>query len=52
MQTLSGIGPSKAEAIIKHRETHGAFPSVDALLNVNGIGQKTLDNFKDKIIAD
>lgn len=52
LQTLSGIGPSKAEAIIKHRDKYGAFPNVDALLNVNGIGQKTLDNFKDDIVAE
>jgi len=52
LQTLSGIGPSKADAIIKYREQHGPFKSVDELVNVNGIGQKTLDNFIEDIVAN
>jgi len=51
LQKLSGIGPSKADAIIKYREQHGPFKSVEELVNVNGIGQKTLDNFIGDIVA-
>ena len=49
LETLKGIGPSKAEAIIKYRTEHGAFQSVDDLVKVPGIGAKTLSDVKDKI---
>lgn len=40
--TISGIGPSKAAAIIAYRDEHGAFRSVEEILNVPGIGETTL----------
>ena len=43
---LSGIGDVKAAAIVEYRERHGNFSSVDELLNVSGIGEKTLDNIR------
>lgn len=49
IQTLNGIGPSKAESIIKYREEHGPFGSVEELLDVPGIGEKTLDQLKEYI---
>ncbi len=38
LDTLPGIGPSRARDIISYREAHGPFPSVDALQQVRGIG--------------
>lgn len=49
IETLSGIGPSKAQAIIKHREENGLFKVPEDLLQVSGIGEKTLQNFIDQI---
>lgn len=49
IQTLSGIGPSKAQAIIKHREENGLFQQPEDLLEISGIGEKTLENFIDQI---
>lgn len=49
IESLSGIGPSKAEAIIQYREEHGMFQSVEDLLEISGIGEKTLENFRDNI---
>lgn len=46
---LTGIGPSKAEAIIKHREDIGKFKNATDLLDVSGIGEKTLEIIKDEI---
>jgi len=50
LETLSGIGPSKAAAIIKYRNKINFFIKKEDLLNVSGIGEKTLENIKDEII--
>ena len=49
LTTLDGIGESKANAIIQYREQHGDFESIDDLLNVKGIGEKTLNNIRQNI---
>lgn len=41
--TIKGIGPKKADAIVAYRDSHGPFKSVDDLLAVKGIGEKTLE---------
>ncbi|WP_245804825.1 helix-hairpin-helix domain-containing protein [Halobacillus hunanensis] len=51
IQALPGIGPSKAEAIIKHREENGLFKKPEDLLDVSGIGEKTLENMLDMILV-
>ena len=48
-QTLPGIGPAKAMAIINYREEFGMFNSVDELTNVSGIGEKTLEKLRDHL---
>jgi competence protein ComEA len=49
LDQLDGIGPAKAAAIIRYREEHGPFRSVDELANVPGIGEKTLAKFRDHL---
>jgi competence protein ComEA len=49
LTTLSGIGPSKANAIIEYREENGMFKSIDELVNVTGIGEKSLEKIQDDI---
>ncbi|UJL44898.1 helix-hairpin-helix domain-containing protein [Virgibacillus sp. NKC19-16] len=49
MESLNGIGPSKAQAIIQYRDEHGLFQTEEDLLEISGIGEKTLDNFRDDI---
>lgn len=46
LQTLPGIGPSKAGAIIEHRNANGPFASVDQLDDVPGIGPSTLNTLR------
>lgn len=49
LQNLSGIGKSKAEAIIKYREQNGNFKNIEELLNVDGIGEKLYEEIKSNI---
>lgn len=49
LESLSGIGPSKASAIIQYRDEHGMFQTVEELMEIPGIGEKTLDNIRDAI---
>lgn len=46
---LKGIGEVKAAAIIKYRNENGGFKSVDELINVSGIGKKTLEKIRDYV---
>ncbi|MEM9891182.1 MAG: ComEA family DNA-binding protein [Actinomycetota bacterium] len=49
LETLHGIGPALAEAIIGWRTDNGPFVSVDQLLEVPGIGPATLDGLADDV---
>lgn len=42
LETLPGVGPVTATAILQWREENGPFTAVDQLLEVSGIGEKTL----------
>ena len=49
LQTLTGIGPSKAAEIISYREKNGEFKKVEDIKNVKGIGESCFEKIKDKI---
>lgn len=49
LQTLNGVGPAKAQSIISYREENGPFTSFEQLLEVRGIGEKTIEQWKDQI---
>ncbi|MDC7717118.1 ComEA family DNA-binding protein [Vogesella sp. DC21W] len=46
LETLKGIGPVKAKAIIDYRAKNGPFKSQADLVNVPGIGEKTVEKLK------
>ncbi len=50
--TLSGIGASKAAAIIAYREENGAFSSISEITNVSGIGESVYSKIKDSICVE
>lgn len=49
LESLPGVGPAIASAIIEHRERIGGFTSVEGLLAVSGIGPAKLDGFRDLV---
>ncbi|MFB6469390.1 helix-hairpin-helix domain-containing protein [Cytobacillus sp. Hz8] len=49
LQTLPGIGPSKAAAIIEYRETNGSFKAIEDLKSISGIGDKTFEKLQESI---
>ena len=50
-QALINIGPSKAAAIVAYRKQHGAFRSADQLAEVKGVGLKTVEKNRDRIVV-
>jgi competence protein ComEA len=51
LDTLPGVGPATAAAIIEHRERAGPFRSVDDLLDVPGIGDAKLAQLRDLVVV-
>ena len=46
LESLPGIGPVIAARIVEYRERHGDFNSLEELIEVNGIGQQTVERLK------
>lgn len=49
LETLPGVGPVTAATIVSHRDEHGSFATVDALVAVNGIGPATLERLREHV---
>lgn len=50
-RVLLNVGPSKAQAIVDYRKEHGAFKSPEQLALVKGIGLKTVEKNRDRIVV-
>ncbi len=49
LDSLPGVGPSTAQAIIQYRESEGSFSAPEDLMKVKGIGKGKFEKLKDKI---
>ncbi len=49
LESLQGIGPAKAKAIIEYREKNGAFAAIDDLAKVDGVGPGILKQIRDAV---
>src|SRR4030042_1028738 len=52
LDALPGIGPDRAKAIVDYRNQNGSFHRTEDLLNVQGIGNTTLDTIRDLITLE
>lgn len=49
LESLPGIGPSKAAAVVRYRKENGQFKNISDIQKVSGIGPKTYAQLKDQI---
>ena len=49
LESINGIGPVKAKAIIDYRNQNGRFKSIEDVDNVKGVGKGTLDKLRDQV---
>ena len=49
LTALPGIGKAYADRIVEYRDKNGPFKKVEDLLNVRGIGEKTLERIRDRV---
>ena len=52
LQSLSGIGETRAKAIIEYREKNGKFQTIEDIKNVSGIGDSTFENIQNDITVN
>lgn len=50
-KAMKGVGVKTARRVVEFREMYGPFPSVDALVEVKGIGKKLLKRNRQRIVA-
>lgn len=51
-QVLNGVGPSKAQSIVRYRESFGQFEALEELEAVKGIGPSIVEKNRDRILLN
>lgn len=49
LEAVKGLGPTKAKAIIIHREANGNFRNLEELDNVKGFGKASIEKLKEEL---
>lgn len=49
LESLTGVGPATARAIVSYRSRRGPFAKIEDLLNIDGIGPKKLESLRDQV---
>ncbi|MCL4316125.1 MAG: ComEA family DNA-binding protein [Gammaproteobacteria bacterium] len=52
LESVQGIGPKKAQAIIEYRQKHGKFKSIDELDKVMGFGKKGIEQLRAQVTVE
>jgi len=52
LETVKGIGPVKAGAVVEHRKYNGPFKKVDDLKETKGFGDKSVDKMRPEVTVD
>jgi len=52
LESLPGIGPALAGRILAYRDQHGPFSTIEELMNVSGIGERTLESLRLLVTVD
>jgi competence protein ComEA len=52
LETVKGLGPTKAQAIVEYRKQHGPFKSVDELVRVPGVKDMTLETIRSHLTVE
>lgn len=52
LMSLPGIGSTKANAIIEYRNANNGFKSIEEIMNVSGIGEKTFEEIKENLTIE
>lgn len=52
LETVNGIGPQKAEAILEYRKRNGPYKTVDDLKKVSGFGDKSVAKMRSELSVD
>ncbi|HSS64781.1 MAG TPA: ComEA family DNA-binding protein [Gammaproteobacteria bacterium] len=51
-EAINGVGLKRAEAIVSYRNQNGPFKSVDELVQVQGVGEKTLEKSRERLTTE
>lgn len=52
LELLPGLGPKKAATIIEYRQQQGCFKNLESLLEIRGIGPKTIEKWRNYLTVD